>query len=194
MTSFLDALTPLVEIRDAFGVASYLGGSVASIAHGTPRTTLDIEVIAEINPSQIRPLVDRLQGSSYIQAADIYEAIQHRSSFNLIHLASMIKVDVFLAPERPFDRSKAQRARSGYITASDPRPFHLTSPEDIILQKLEWYAMGGHVSERQWNDSQGVLKVQGSTLDLTYMRYWAANLGITDLLERALKDAGLVGG
>lgn len=103
----------------------------------------------------------------------------------------MIKVDVFLAPDRPFDRSKAQRAQTRPITTSDPRPFRLTSPEDIVLQKLEWYAMGGQVSERQWNDAQGVLKVQGGVLDLVYIRRWAASLGISDLLARALAEAGL---
>jgi len=192
MASFLDALTPFVDACDALGIAYYIGGSVASIAHGVPRTTLDVDVIADIRPGQVRQLVTRLQGSYYVQAADIEEAIQQRSSFNLVHLASMIKVDVFLAPDRPFDRSKAQRVQTRPITTSDPRPFRLTSPEDIVLQKLEWYALGGRVSERQWNDSQGVLKVQGTSLDLAYLRHWATELGIADLLEHALKAAGLV--
>lgn len=192
MAVFLDALTPIVDAFEALGVLYYIGGSVASIAHGVPRTTLDVDVIAEIRPNQVQPLVDQLRGSFYIQAADIQEAIQYRSSFNLIHLASMIKVDVFLAPDRPFDRSKAQRALPGQITASNPRSFQITSPEDIILQKLEWYEMGGRVSERQWNDAEGVLKVQGSTLDLDYLRRWGGDLGIAGLLEQALKEAGLI--
>ena len=100
-----------------------------------------------------------------------------------IACASLIKVDVFLAPDRPFDRSKAQRARPGQITASNPRSFQLTPPEDIILQKIEWYAMGGRFSEGQWNDAQGVLKVHGSALDLDYMRRWSMSLGVAELLE-----------
>ncbi len=134
MSSFLDALTPVVDAFDALGVDYYIGGSVASIAHGVPRTTLDVDVIAEIRPNHVRSLVAQLQSSYYVQATDIHDAIQHRSSFNLVHLASMIKVDVFLAPDRAFDRSKAQRARRGQITTSDPRPFRITSPEDIVLQ------------------------------------------------------------
>jgi hypothetical protein len=192
MAVFLDALTPIVDAFEALGVVYYIGVSVASIAHGVPRTTLDVDVIAEIRSDQVQLLVDRLQGSFYIQAADIQDAIQHRSSFNLVHLASMIKVDVFLVPNRPFDRSKAQRVQPGQITASNPRSFQLTSPEDIVLQKLEWYEMGGRVSERQWNDAQGVLKVQGSALDLDYMRRWASDLRVADLLEQVLKEAGLI--
>ena len=192
MTSFLDALTPLVDVLDALGVPYYLGGSVASIAHGVPRTTLDVDVIAELRPSQVQSLVERLQDEYYVQALDIHEAIQHRRSFNVVHLQSMLKVDVFLAPDRPFDRSKAQRAQPGQITTSDPRPFRLTSAEDIVVQKLELYALGGRVSERQWSDVQGVLKVQGSALDVASLRRWAEELGIGDLLEQALSDAGLV--
>lgn len=191
MALFLDALTPLIDTFEALGIAYYIGGSVASIAHGVPRTTLDVDVIAEIHPNQVRLLVSRLQGMYYVQTEDILEAIQQRSSFNLVHLVSMVKVDVFLAPHRPFDRSKAQRAQAAPITTNDPRLFRVTSPEDIVLQKLEWYAIGGRVSERQWNDSQGVLKVQSSSLDLSYLRRWAAELGIDDLLEQALRDAGL---
>lgn len=83
MASFLDALIPLVDAFDALGIAYYIGGSVASIVHGVPRTTLDVDVIADIRPSQVRQLVSCLQGSYYVQAVDIQEAIAQRSSFNL---------------------------------------------------------------------------------------------------------------
>jgi len=67
----------------------------------------------------------------------------------------------------------------------------IASPEGTILNKLEWYRMGGEVSDRQWNDILGVLKVQGTNLDMAYLQRWAADLSVTDLLERALVDAGL---
>ncbi len=88
MASFLDALAPLVDAFDMRDVAYLGGGSLASIAHGVPRTTLDVDVIAEIEPHQVPSLVAQLQGMYDVQAIDIQEAIQHRSSFNLVHLAS----------------------------------------------------------------------------------------------------------
>ena len=60
-----------------------------------------------------------------------------------------------------------------------------------MLAKLQWYRDGGGVSDRQWNDVLGVLKVQGATLDRAYLEEWARELGLTDLLRRALEDAGL---
>jgi hypothetical protein len=50
--------------------------------------------------------------------------------------------------------------------------------------------MGSEVSERQWRDVLGVLKVQAERLDLAYLRRWAAALGVADLLEQALSQAG----
>ncbi len=77
------------------------------------------------------------------------------------------------------------------ILDENSRPVYLASPEDVILNKLEWYKMGGGVSDRQWNDILGVLKTQEATLDLAYLRKWAVTLDVTDLLNRALEDAGL---
>ncbi|MFL5655678.1 MAG: hypothetical protein ACJ8CB_16055, partial [Ktedonobacteraceae bacterium] len=80
------------------------------------------------------------------------------------------------------------------ILEGSNRPFYVASPEGTILNKLEWYRMGGEVSDRQWNDILGVLKIQGTNLDMVYLQRWAAVLKVTDLLERALVDAGLVEG
>jgi hypothetical protein len=89
--------------------------------------------------------------------------------------------------------SRRRRVQQSKLNISEnSRLFFLESPEDVILNKLEWYKMGGEVSDRQWNDILGVLKVQGSSLDLAYLRQWAAALGVSPLLDRALEDAGLM--
>jgi len=67
----------------------------------------------------------------------------------------------------------------------------LASPENTVVNKLEWYKMGGQVSTRQWNDILGILKRQGASLDLTYLDRWSVALGVSDLLERALMETGL---
>jgi hypothetical protein len=72
-----------------------------------------------------------------------------------------------------------------------PRYFFLISPEDLILGKLDWYRQGGEISERQWNDVLGVLRVQQDNLDLAYLRRWAVELGLPELLQRALSESGV---
>jgi hypothetical protein len=99
----------------------------------------------------------------------------------------MFKVDVFVARSNEFRRSSIQRLELRSLTAE--REFFVTSPEDIVLQKLHWYRDGGEVPDRQWQDVVGVIKVQGARLDRSYLLVWAAKLDVADLLERALSAA-----
>jgi len=116
------------------------------------------------------------------------DAILHRSSFNLIHLGTAFKVDIFLPKDRAFARMQMER-RSRRILLDDPeRTAWVTSAEDIILAKLEWFRLGGEVSERQWRDVLGVMKTQGTLLDDVYLRHWAVELGVLDLLGRAFSE------
>ncbi len=137
-------------------------------------------------------LVSYLQTDYYVDADTIKDAIEHKSSFSVIHLETMLKVDVFILKSRLFDQEAFRRPQRRQILG-DTRFFNVTSPEDVILNKLKWYRMGGEVSDRQWGDVLGVLKVQDTNLDLAYLRSWAAELNVADLLVRALDDAGLAG-
>ena len=72
------------------------------------------------------------------------------------------------------------------VSADVERPLYVHSPEDVLLQKLRWYRKGGEVSDRQWRDAVGIVRVQASRLDRSYLTYGAALLGVTDLVERVL--------
>jgi hypothetical protein len=101
-----------------------------------------------------------------------------------------MKVDIFLPKQRPFDQILIKRAYAARIH-TDVRPFPIITPEDTVLAKLEKYWLENEISERQWYDIQGVLKLQANALDMDYLRQWAATLQVTDLLVQALEDAGL---
>jgi hypothetical protein len=118
------------------------------------------------------------------------DAVERQSSFNLIHLGTMLKVDVFVLKSRVYDQNAFQRKRKDRLNL-DPEgdSFFFASPEDVVLNKLEWYRLGRELSERQWTDVLGVLKVQRGAVDIPYMQHWAGILGITDLLERAFQEA-----
>ncbi len=187
-------IKPVVDAFEQLGIDYYIGGSVASSAYGIPRTTIDVDIIADLHLGHVHPLVKLLKETYYIDADMIRDAIKWRTEFNVIHLETMMKVDVFIPKTRSFDQSMLHRTRQEKIdTFENDSLFYLASPEDTILTKLEWYRMGGEVSERQWNDLLGVLKLQGTSLDFVYLRHWATNLNVADLLERAYEDAGLNG-
>lgn len=186
----LSAAGPVVEALEALGVPYLVGGSVASSAYGLARSTLDVDLVADLRQEHVQSLVSRLRDRYYIDEEMIREAIHHRSCFNLIHLDTMLKVDIFVLKSRDYDRTAfGKRRRDTLSEAPDARTYYLASPEDTILNKLEWYRMGDHVSDRQWNDVIGVLKVQHDQLDRSYLQRWAEELGLADLLERALEEA-----
>lgn len=188
----LAAMTPVIDAFEQLGIVYYIGGSVASSLHGLPRSTLDVDLIADLRPEHVEPLVARLQDMYYLDEEAISKAAQNRSSCNLIHLETMLKVDIFVLKTRPFDQEAFQRTQRHQASQAEPvRMLALSSAEDAVLAKLEWYRMGGEVSERQWSDVQGILKVRGLSLDLPYLRRWAAALQVADLLERALAETNL---
>ena len=183
------ALTPVVEVLERLDVAHQLGGSVASSAYGQARATMDVDLVARLDESHVRPVVDALQEAYYVDEGAMREAILGRSSFNLIHQATMMKVDVFVPKDRPYDAEALRRRRRDRLDETPgAREFCVATPEDVVLSKLEWYDLGGRVSERQWSDVLGVLRVQGDAIDEAYLRRWAAELRVADLLESALDE------
>lgn len=186
------ALDPVADAFEALGVRYRVGGSVASSALGVARTTLDVDLVADLRAAHVEPLVERLYADYYIDGEMIHDAIRRRASFNVIHLATMVKVDVFVLGARPFDRVAFERVVHEPLGDDRERSFPLTTAEDIVIRKLDWYRLGGGVSQRQWADVVGVLKLQGSALDRAHLAHWASEIGVTDLLERALAEAGLV--
>jgi hypothetical protein len=162
-----------------------VAGSVASSMHGVPRTTLDADLVARIEARHARSLVEVLGETFCADEETIRNAVQHGSSFNLIHHPSMIKIDVFAVKARPYDANALARRRRERL---DELELFVATPADLILSKLEWYEGGGRVSEGQWGDVCGLLRVHGGSLDLSYLRRWAAELGIAGLLDRALAE------
>jgi hypothetical protein len=151
---------------------------------------MDVDLVADLRPEHVSPLVALLQDQYYISPEAIYEALHRCSSFNLIHLETMVKIDVFILRPEPYEQEAFRRSRRDTLTTEESaREFSLSSPEDIILHKLVWFRMAGEVSDRQWSDVMGVIQVQAEALDFAYLRQWATVLGLADLLERAIREA-----
>jgi hypothetical protein len=187
---FWPALLPVIEALEALGVPYHVGGSVASSFIGIARATQDVDLVADLQLPHAAPFARSLEGRYYADPERIAYAIRRRTSFNVIHLETVYKVDVFVSQDTPFARGNMER-RISFEFPELGRSLYLASPEDIVLHKLLWYADAGGVSDRQWYDLQGVLRLQGKSLDHRYLRSWASRLGVADLLERAFGEAGL---
>lgn len=189
-SDILAALTPVVEALERIGVPYYVGGSIASSNYGVARSTLDVDMVADLAEEHVAPLVESLQSAYYLDAKMISDAIARKSCFNVIHLATMFKIDVFAVKDRQYDRVALTRSRKDTLAPeSTAGQFYLASAEDVVLNKLEWFRLGEHVAQRQWDDVVGVLKVQRQSLDEAYLTRWAAELGVSDLLEKARRES-----
>lgn len=181
----------LAEILDELGIPYAVGGAVASAIHGEPRATEDLDIVVVLDPAHVEPLIRKLGADYYVPTGHLRAAVDRHGSFNVIHLPSVRKIDIFVAGSDAFSRDEMARRMRMTIDAHPAAQLWVASPEDVILHKLRWYVKGGRVSDRQWRDVLGVLKVQGARLDREYLSTWAERLGFSDLLQEAFRASGL---
>ncbi len=186
------AMKPIADFFEENAVPYAVVGSVAGISHGYGRTTIDIDILAELPaPEGLAAQFEaRFSADYYVDAAMIRDAVKWKGSFNMLHLESGIKIDIFVSKGSAFDHEVTRRRELETMDDEISPAFWVQSSEDLVLSKLVWYRKGGGASDRQWNDILAVLKLQTFDIDLDYMQHWAPQLGVLDLLEKALDQAG----
>ena len=184
------ALTPVIEAFNKLSIQYFIGGSVASSIYGMARATMDVDIVADIKEYHIPRLKQLLDEAYYIDEQMIKEAIRTSSSFNLIHFQTAFKIDIFIYKDEPHQRLALDRKVKDKFDEGDLE-YYFSAPEDIILAKLQWYLKDNKVSERQWLDIIGVLKVQAENLDIDYLKSWSKKLNVYSLLEKAFFESGL---
>lgn len=176
----------VVSVLDALNIRYAIGGSLASSTHGTARYTQDADISVEPFPGKERVFALRfLANEYYADEQMIRDAVSRRASFNILHLPTSFKIDIFVQKDRPFDREFLARRIKARVFGEGEGEYGLITAEDSILLKLEWYRIGGEISDKQWGDVLAVMKTQGDRLDAAYLDKWAVEIGVKDLLDRA---------
>lgn len=184
-------LLEIASSLDRLSIEYLLGGSLASSILGEPRASMDIDLAVRVQASDIAGLERELAGTFFFDPELGKEAIRLGSSFNVIHRETMLKVDLFVLGETEFDREQLARRQFMRVATDSAQLIAVSSAEDLVLRKLAWFRAGGEISDRQWRDVLGVLKVQQQRIDVAHLRRWAEVLDLTDLLERALDESAI---
>ncbi len=182
------ALARLVEALEASQTPYLIGGSLASILYGQPRTTIDCDIVVDVDRQGATSLASALQEEFFVQGID--DAFINRDeyrTFQALHLVDNFKVDIFICDDDDYSRMAfSRRVRMQFGPEIEA---FFTTPEDIILRKILWHNLGRRVSDRQWNDLVQVIEMNVAGLDWSYLRHWADWLGIADRLEVARSQA-----
>ena len=183
------ATLQVTQVLEKLKVPYLIAGSLASTVHGLVRTTQDADLLAALGSEHLPEFIQALQKDFYLDEQMVSTAVAQQASFNLVHRASMFKVDIFVTQQTPFDQAQLKRARRETLIPETSTTALVATAEDTILSKLKWYQMGGEVSERQWRDILGIIKLQQDRLDKAYLHKWAPELKLSNLLERALEES-----
>jgi hypothetical protein len=182
-------LKQLADALDYLSIDYAIGGSIASSLYGKVRFTQDADINVALSGDRAEELYIVLKDYFYISKDAMHEAVSNRGSFNIIHLETAFKIDIFIQKDDDFCRKLFLRRKKVKLEDSIDCLFDVVSAEDIILLKLQWYQSSGCVSERQWTDVLGVLAVQARSLDMKYLRSCSEKLGLKDILQKAIDEA-----
>lgn len=181
-------LEELTNVLDKLDIAYVVGGSMASSAYGQVRFTHDADITVEPFEPKVDKVFEILKDDFYISKEAMIQALSNQSSFNVIHLETAFKIDIFIRQNNEFQKQMLLRGRKLKLKQSE-KEIIFVSPEDIILLKLDWFRQSDCTSERQLSDVIGVLSVQKEHLDFEYLKDWAKKLGLNDLLQKAISDS-----
>lgn len=188
--NFQTALIPFVKVFRQLDIAYALTGSLVSSLYGIPRATMQLDLIAALEPPHGKLIGEQLALQYSFHEDEVKTAIERKTSFVLMHIESFLKIVVLLPQPQVCVQGALERAH--FLHLSDGLPsIPALSPEDMIILQLNQFKASGERADDIWHDLTGLLKVQGTGLDLSFLEKWAAIRDVSSLLERAFIDAGL---
>jgi hypothetical protein len=194
-TDLLIVMLPALHIFDERDIFCYLGGSIASSLHGMQQMAQDIDLIVDLDKQDLSSLLSCLKQHYVLDEDAFKEAVFQRTACSLIHLDTLMKIDVVMTKQDALDAVLHHRIASYHLDERYPS-LRLASATEMIMVKLYRYAQDLHSrtdgmrDDAEWNDIVGMFKVQRPNLEKDFLEKWAKTLKITETLEQALVDAG----
>ncbi len=179
----------LAELLEDLGVQYVIGGSVASSLIGEPRSTVDVDVDVVLGQELLDLFLEHVRPTFYVREIDAARAVREKDSFNIVHTEAALKIDLFVLGHGVLDVNQIERRVKIAVPTEPIASLWITSPEDQVLRKLDWYRQRGRVSDRQMRDVIAILQINRENLDDNYLSRTAELVGLSELLSDALRTA-----
>ncbi len=192
-------LFPVMQALAEVGISSYLGGSIASSIHGMQQSASDIDLVLLPQGREALAVgiaLTSLQDEYLVEPEVVAHGLREGTSCSLIHVGTLMKIDLIFPHTPGFDKAMQANVRPLLIDERYP-PFPLACALEMIVWKLARCAnelassSDRTINDAEWNDVLGMLKVQGTALDLAQLTSWTQILHAGTVLPQALHDAGL---
>jgi hypothetical protein len=172
------------SVLERIGIPYFFTGSTASMFFGETRFTNDLDVVIDLQPSQVDELADAFDPDEFYVSKDaIRHALTFRTQFNVIHPTTAFKID-FIIPKET-DRERFRRAKR--VRPQPDFEAYVSSPEDIIVKKMDAFREGE--SDKHLRDIASILKVSGGSLDRAYIEREAEQQGLTEIWQAIVAKA-----
>ncbi len=172
-----ELLQIMADFIESIEVHYRVVGSMASMAYGEPRLTIDVDMVAELKVENVAAVIAAFPAPDYyVSEQAAMDAVRRNAQFNIIHLPSGLKVVVIIPPQTEFTASERSRVRK--IASVGEYSAWFASPEDVILNKLTYFRISGGASQKHVRDIGGMIKLLGDKLDQAYIETWAETLGV----------------
>lgn len=170
-----------MEILERAGLAWYVTGSEALAVYGSPRQTMDVDLVVDATRDVLDEL-GRVLEVEYYYAEPL--RFGNRLMAALVDRQGAGKVDLIVRDPDPWGLEAMSRRRRWIHPAWGPA--WVSSLEDLILAKLEW---SGGTSELQLRDCASLLRMNRGRVDRAYLSEWARALGVPQELRRVEEAA-----
>jgi hypothetical protein len=180
MLSELEVLKDVGARLETALIPHMLAVSMAMNYYAQPRMTRDIDIVVALEGADAGKLIASFEPDYFVPEEALKAALREQGMFNLLHLESVVKVDLIVRKQAPYRQTEFARRVQVQLPGFSA---WLVSREDLILSKLAWAKDAE--SELQMRDVRNLLSGQ---VDLTYLRQWAPALNVSELLETCLRE------
>lgn len=180
MEEFPEILQLVCEFLNENKIEYVIVGGVAVMYHGVPRTTVDIDIILQMDDEQISTFTEFLNSRGFSSSTtDIRAAFAENSHSTSFFKDTLLRLDI-QGVNSVFDKMTLDRAIVVNLFGTSVR---IGSIEDTFVNKILFQG------EQDLRDALGILNRNSGNLDFEYIRSTCKMLGILEQLEQFLKDS-----